>query len=132
MSIIQWNDSLRTGHPTVDQQHQQLFHLVNQLYDALVTGQGEKVLGSILDTLAAYVVEHFEMEEDLMEAKGYPGLLAHRGRHVGLKTTTLDLINNYKRGGAYISTTLSHFLANWLSQHILQEDLQMIRWLRSI
>lgn len=77
MPPITWEDTFKTGNPSVDAQHIELFAMINTLHDAIVARRGSEVLGPTLDKLGAYVVKHFQNEEALMRAKRYPGYADH-------------------------------------------------------
>jgi len=72
MPIAQWGDTYKTGHETVDTQHQALFRMVNELHDAIIANKDQSVLFPTLERLAKYTVEHFKTEEALMTRISYP------------------------------------------------------------
>jgi len=131
MAIAVWDDSFKTGYKVVDTQHQELFRMVNELHDAIVTGKGKEQMGPTLEHLANYTVEHFKAEEELMQKVGYPAYPQHHAKHIDLTNEVVDLIKKYKEGHMVLSTTLSNFLANWLRHHIKEEDIALIRWVQT-
>ncbi len=130
MSIAQWDDSYKTGHQTVDGQHQQLFGMVNELHDAIVANKAKDVLIPTLEKLAKYTVEHFQTEEGLMSKIDYPHLSTHRKKHQALTQEVLDLMEKYRSGKAVLSITLSNFLAKWLQHHIKEDDVALVKYLK--
>lgn len=130
MGIAIWNDSYLTGDATVDLQHRNLFKMVNELHDAVVASKGKEVLQATLKKLGAYTIEHFGIEERLMQRAEYPGYEGHKAKHELLANQARQLIADYETGKAVLSITLSHFLADWLRHHINEEDKGMITWLR--
>ena len=60
------------GYAQVDEQHQQLFTMVNSLHDGVVAGENFQIIKEILDCLASHTVAHFQTEEELMRAVNYP------------------------------------------------------------
>lgn len=131
MAVAIWSDAYLTGDATVDQQHRNLFQMVNDLHEAVVSGKGKDVLKPTLKRLATYTVEHFATEERLMQRAGYPGLPGHKAKHETLAGQATKLIADYDTGKAVLSITLSTFLADWLRHHINEEDKGMITWLRN-
>jgi hemerythrin len=131
LSFALWSSSYETGHPEVDRQHQRLFAMVNELHAAMGRGQGREILGSLLKDLAAYTLEHFEAEERLMRASGYPLLERHLGLHADLANRVGEYLLRFSEGYFTLPTTLSRFLAEWLKHHIREEDLAFIAWLRA-
>jgi hemerythrin len=118
MALMQWVEEKYGTKVTVcDNQHKELFTRVNALNDAVSNGERSEI-GSTLDHLIAYVVEHFETEERLMEERGYEGLDAHRVEHSQLVQTCTDLQGKFHAGEADIETDTMAFIKNWLDHHI--------------
>jgi hemerythrin len=130
MSVITWSDTFKTGHPTVDAQHQKLFQMVNDLHEAIVSGKGKEFQGKVLLQLGAYTLEHFKTEEALMTSLQYPGMAAHKAKHTALAQQATDLIARHKAGTLVLAMTVSRFLAEWIEHHIQEEDKALIQWLR--
>lgn len=131
MPLAPWNDSYRTGDATVDHQHQELFAMVNELHDSIVAGHGREKIGPTLTRLAAYVGTHFQTEERLMQAQGFPALAGHKAKHDQLGKDAARIVSDYETGRAVLTIGLSRFLADWLRHHIDGEDKAMIAWMRA-
>lgn len=131
MAVAVWDDSFRTGHKVVDTQHQELFQMVNELHDAIIAGKGKEHMGPTLEHLANYTVQHFRSEEELMKQVSYPAQAQHKAKHVSLTNEVVDLIKKYKEGNLVLSTTLSTFLANWLRHHIKEDDIALIKYVKT-
>lgn len=119
---ISWSETYSVHVSTIDRQHQQLFEAVNELNDALATGQGNEVVGDVLQKLLAYTMSHFAAEEKLLEKYNYPDLEAHRARHRELVTKVNKLHDDYKAGNIGVSVSLMLFLQSWWKEHILGVD----------
>jgi len=131
MVAIQWDEKqFATGHVVVDQQHRDLFKMVNELHDAIVAQRSREVLVPTLERLAKYTVEHFQTEQDLMTSLGYPEYAAHKQRHDELTAKVVELIEGYRSARITLPVTLSRFLSDWLNHHIKGEDKRMIEWIR--
>jgi hemerythrin-like metal-binding protein len=63
IDIFQWNDKYETGIEIIDQQHQQLIGLLNQLINHLAQQASFNKLNSIFDELKNYTLYHFQTEE---------------------------------------------------------------------
>ena len=131
MSVAKWDDSFKTGHRTVDHQHEELFRLVNNLHDAIVANKAKEFLGPTLDRLAQYTIDHFQAEEALMDRVSYPDRGAHKAKHAALASDVKDLKEKFSSGRAVLSITLSSFLADWLRHHIKQEDMALIKFVNA-
>ena len=130
MELVSWDLKYQTGNITVDNQHKELFRMVNSLHQAIVEGHGKDAMGPTLDKLGKYVVEHFQTEEKLMTAKMYPGYPVHKTIHEDLTKKAVDLIEKYHAGKLALSITVSQFLADWVKHHIQDEDIKMIKWVK--
>lgn len=130
MPFAQFSDAMRIGQEDVDRQHASLFDTVNRLHDALRSNHSREVQGEILSFLKAYTLEHFEAEESLMRDQGYPGLAAHKAKHDDLVRQLKDLEERYAAGTMTLSIMTLHFLKDWLTNHILEEDLKIGEYLR--
>jgi hemerythrin len=59
MPIAYWRDEYCTGNAEIDEQHQKLFKIINNLHDAMLQGHGKEVLKNTLDELIFYTIDHF-------------------------------------------------------------------------
>lgn len=131
MPVIQWNDEFKTGHLTVDNQHIELFSMVNDLHESILSGQGKQKTNEILDSLANYVVKHFAAEEALMKNANYPEYDNHKAIHDSLARQAAEIIEGFRTGKIVLSLTLSRFLGDWIKNHIKIEDKKMITFVNS-
>lgn len=122
MALISWSESYSVNSPLLDQQHQKLFALINDLYDNLRQGKGDDALGKTLDALIGYARVHFVEEEALMTKYHYPGLAHHQDQHDHFVRTVFELQNDYRDGRLDLALPVLEFLKDWLSNHILKED----------
>ncbi len=119
---IHWDDRLATGFPIVDQQHQQLISLVNQLVHCMTDGDDRMLLGRVIDELVDYTVYHFRTEEDLMKSNNYPGFENHKQAHDKFTCKVGDYVGKLKNGEKLPPEDIYKFLKNWLTKHIEKED----------
>ncbi len=122
MAFIQWQNSYSVGVPAMDIQHKQLVALINQLYEAMRTGQGDLAMQNILPALAQYTRTHFNSEEKLMHEVGYPDIAAHQALHFKLAGQVGDLLDKYKSGKVVTAVSMATFLKDWLMNHIEGHD----------
>jgi hemerythrin len=122
MAFFEWSEKYSVGVPSIDGQHKKLIEIINSLYDSMRAGHGELALGKTLDDLLSYTRTHFRFEENLLQSKGYPDLVAHKKVHESLTAQVLDLVNQHKAGKTTLSIQTGTFLKNWLANHILATD----------
>lgn len=131
MALIDWTDAYKTGHREVDLQHEHLFGLLNRLHDRIMSGNGKSTVGEILVELTEYVCKHFQEEEELMTAAGYPEYEDHHGLHLKLVAKVDDFRQSQSTAQPVSPLDLVRFLSGWIQYHILLEDLKLVRWLGS-
>ena len=122
MALMEWSPALSVKVTKFDDQHKKLLELVNQLHDAMKSGQGNNMLGVILQQLVSYTVSHFGEEEKVMQAQGYPDFPAHKAEHEKLIRQVGELQQKFQSGAAMLSMTVMNFLKDWLVNHIQGVD----------
>lgn len=122
MSLITWTkEQFATNVTAHDNEHQEIFRLLNALGDAV--GSGDRAAtGKALDTLIAYVAQHFAAEEANFAKFGYPALPGHKAEHDKLVATALDLQKKFHAGEAEVTGETAKFLVDWLTIHIPNID----------
>ena len=121
---FKWSDAYSVGVAEIDAQHKTLFELLEKLQQAVHAKHGSAACIEILDELVAYTKVHFTLEESLMRLSHYPDLEAHQKRHRDLVAEVEAMHEKIHSGGGAISFELLHFLRNWLTKHILSEDMR--------
>ena len=66
METLEWSSRLATGIPEIDNQHKRIVDMVNQMREAMETGDTEAV-GRVIPDMVDYTISHFAFEEALME-----------------------------------------------------------------
>lgn len=122
MVFIEWSDDYIINVREVDNQHKRLTSLVNELHDALQTGETKKVMGKILGDLANYAAYHFATEERFFNIYNYPDCEKHKKQHTELMEQLTVLKNNYDSGEKVITIDVMNYLRDWLHDHIAGSD----------
>ncbi|MEB3162422.1 MAG: bacteriohemerythrin [Prochlorothrix sp.] len=129
--IAPWSDDYLTGDGLIDAQHKNLFHLVNELHALMQQGTTSMAIKRRLEELVACTTAHFDMEEERMEALGYPNLAAHCKRHTALKERIQLALDKVNQGNGVIPLDVSICLSEWMIHHIKGEDQRMIQFFRT-
>ena len=135
--MLEWSDKFTTQIDSVDTQHRRLFDLLNELADALKSGDlGEKTLDEALNRLVDYAHLHFVDEELLMVQKKIdPRLLSmQRMEHKSFIYDIQRIRENFFNEGDTFeqSEKLIRFTTLWLTYHILGTDMDMAAQLKAI
>lgn len=129
--LAPWRPEYETGYILIDDQHRSLFHSINALHSAMLNGRAEQLLDRTLKSLRSYVTIHFETEQQFMLKYGYPGYLEHKEKHDLLRKEVAQFSQEeHQQNKSKLTINVSHFLTNWLIQHIKNEDQKMITFLR--
>ncbi|MDR1888336.1 MAG: bacteriohemerythrin [Zoogloeaceae bacterium] len=121
---FKWSDEYSVGIDEIDEQHKTLFTLINRLHQAIMHREGSAACVGILNELVDYTRIHFSLEQTLMRVGGYPEYEKHCGLHKALVDEVEALQQKIASGQAAISFELLQFLRNWLTRHILGEDMK--------
>ncbi|TGL56964.1 hemerythrin [Leptospira kemamanensis] len=134
--IANWDVKYETNISEIDSQHKKLFRLINQIESIYLENKGHlvtktKSLVDAVSELEDYTLSHFLIEERVMELNQYPDLEAHKKQHdrftdkiLELKNrlTSTQLLTNDEELNRFFSELIG-FLRQWLTNHILLEDM---------
>jgi hemerythrin len=129
MALLTWNSQYAVGVQALDEQHTGLFKALNDLHDAMMKGQAQKLTGGLLNKLVDYTRKHFAAEEAMMASTGYPGLVAHREKHRALTGQVEEYVARYDKGEITLNVQLLNFLREWLTNHIEKTDKEYGPWM---
>lgn len=124
------SEKLLTGIDIIDEQHQALFRLINNLDK--FTESNESFRKSLLE-LQTYVSNHFKTEEEYMRYMSYPDYTHHKDCHN-------KFINNYKSLLVKLSAAdepldlgedFIKFIEDWIQEHYTNEDVKMAEYINS-
>jgi hemerythrin len=130
MPLIEWNSTFSVEIQKIDEQHKKFFSLLNVLYDAILQGKGEEIVGPVLKELQQYVIFHFKSEESWMKLYHYPDMNKHKLEHEEAIQKVNKFALEYERGQKTVDIELLKFLSAWLQNHILQTDRNYIPYFR--
>jgi len=120
---ICWDESYSVGNEIIDQQHQDLFTLINDLHKTFGKKDSESGLETVIKHLFDYIDFHFETEEEIFLASDYPGTKEHIARHQKFKNRLLEFEEQFKNG-KLDKVDLFNFVKTWLSSHIKKTDFE--------
>ncbi len=122
MALITWTqEEFGTNVSETDQQHQQMFQLLNTLHENL-QGSEPNEIGKNLDEFIDLTVTHFQAEEQLMQENGYPHYETHKSEHDKLVKLCAELLKGFHEESEELSQASTIFIKDWLMQHIPNLD----------
>ncbi|HET6437056.1 MAG TPA: bacteriohemerythrin [Anaeromyxobacter sp.] len=127
-----WTQAIAVGHPTIDEQHRELFARADELLEAMKSGRAGEELLNLLAFLKQYVAEHFGTEERLMDDHRYPSAAAHKALHTEFVRRLKENEEAYSTRGsrAMVILDLRDMVRGWLVNHVSTVDLQLANFLR--
>jgi hemerythrin len=127
-----WDDSVKTGHELIDEEHKQLFAAINSLIKTCEEGKGNEELTKSLNFLNDYTIKHFFDEEQIQQKFKYPDYPNHKKLHDDFKATVRDMKVRLIMKGA--STELVNEvrakIGDWLVTHIKGNDIKLGAYIR--
>ena len=154
--IIQWNEkgnsvfcaipdeTLRTSKTDVDlalifqigleqfdNQHKNLFKIINELIQNLSSNQDRESTGKVLASLLDYTEVHFRNEEELMVKFGYQNYETHKKQHEFLAARVKEICRKFQHDNMVINEETIGFLVKWLQHHIARVDKEYVPFLKS-
>jgi len=106
----------------IDAQHQRLFQLADELFNAMTAGKGNAALSSVLASLVSYTKLHFAAEERLMQECKYPEYIQHKKEHDLLTAKVAAFQKDFDGHRVAMTIQLMQFLKDWLTHHIQESD----------
>ena len=85
MEYIKWKEDLSVGLESIDNQHKELFRLINAFYNSLAANSGKAAILQAIIDMEKYTVVHFSEEEAMMQKANYPYFAEHRKQHQGFR-----------------------------------------------
>lgn len=122
MALLSWSDQYLIGNSTIDSEHKELFRLINNFHTHWVEARQQQDIARVLNQLVQYAQLHFQHEEIIMEAAGYPRLVEHHGIHEAMIDTIFKLHQSYEDQSLRLEMDTMKFVKSWMVEHILEND----------
>lgn len=120
-----WSDALSVGNAAIDNDHKKLIVMVNGV-EAMIRARDSFALAPALEQLEQHLYVHFVREEKIAEAVNFPfarNKMEHQYVLREFRNMKNELIvkNGIWSDGA--AEHYSHFLSDWIRNHVLNEDM---------
>lgn len=123
---VNFEDDFLLEVEVLDEQHEALVDMLNQLNTALAMQEPPEALAKQLDDIIAYTVFHFQTEERLIAEYDYPEALEHKDDHQRLTSEAKYLKARFLEGGELL---VLQWLKDWLIGHIVGSDRRLSEYL---
>ena len=130
MALMKWDPGYSVRNELMDDQHKQLFDMINRLHEAMKKGKGREITGELIDRMMEYATFHFRSEEELMYRSNFPTLLEHKHEHAAFIDRIGEFRKAHEEGEFMVPIEIGDFLSEWLSEHILISDRMYITYLK--
>lgn len=117
-----WKDAYRIGNDVVDEQHEELFHRIENLLQMARSAdleENRKKCEQMLDYLVEYTVFHFDSEEALQNRNNYVDYEQHKKIHQEFRNTVMVYRERIQED--FSAGMLKRFLGmllTWLTIHV--------------
>lgn len=122
--MFQWDDKYSVGIQSIDNQHKEIFQILNKLLEAMKMGHSSDVTSQIILELERYAIIHFQKEEFFFQRFNFQGSADHIREHNDFTEKVASLKADLKSGKITLSLELLNFLKEWIDHHILVIDKQ--------
>ena len=120
---MDWKQEYDIGILEIDDQHKELFKMVNNIKTSILKGvNSEQIIKTVFTNIVEYTQKHFASEEVLMKKMHFPGVDIQKRQHQQLITDIVTKLKGMKTGTKQNPTIMYNFLNQWLLNHIVSED----------
>ena len=132
MKELSWSNTLSVEVQEIDDDHRKLVGLFNMLNHSVEEGDDSNYIDAVLEELISCTAWHFRHEERLMVKYGYADYEEHYSEHQKLIESARELQQSLKQQGSQITNENIEFLENWLTEHILVDDMRLGSFLAQV
>lgn len=125
--MYKFKDEYRTGIDFIDEQHKVLFEIADKTYNLLkndfALDKYDRIVG-LIEELQDYTAFHFKAEEEYMEKISYKRMFTQKVAHDAFikRINDVDFSKIDEDQEEYI-TKILQLLNDWLTEHILENDM---------
>jgi hemerythrin-like metal-binding protein len=129
---LEWKPSLTLHDRKVDEQHRELFELINNIIEQGTLDARSAKFVTLLNQLTDYGLQHFETEEDLMLKLNYPNYESHKQSHKKY-TYNIAMFNfNFHEDHGTDPNQVINFIRSWWLNHILSLDAEFGKYVNQL
>lgn len=129
-----WSPKYELGIPPIDQQHQSIFQLLDDLNGVLTRQDKDSMSFHLtLSLVRQWADRHFSSEETLMAVIEFPDIQEHKYLHHEFLRKMEEASFLIRQNGDFLAAVerLIDYIATWLDGHILVEDQEWAAYLKA-
>ena len=129
--VMIWSSQHNSGIGVIDEQHHELFQMVDRLRRMVQEGGSRGPTEALLADLVTCSEQHFATEEAFMSQFGYPDLDQHASEHQSMLASLRELRTMFLDGQHAMVPLVPTFLEGWLKHHISDGDFGFVTFLKA-
>ncbi|MEI7463514.1 MAG: hemerythrin domain-containing protein, partial [Candidatus Taylorbacteria bacterium] len=129
---IVWKDDFSCGNPLLDFQHLSLFQTANELLDAVLSDRPAADVSLVIERLLAESRQHFQDEQEILEAVGFSGAKQHAAEHSLLLNKGLELAERLNASSLSTDEIIRFLVYDVVVVHLLGADHEFFPYLRAV
>ena len=133
--LVTWSATYSVGIKLIDDQHKELFKLVNDMYNHVNNDDEEAeraYFKGVIKQVVEYVKKHFATEEKIMQKTQFTDYIGHKLAHDFFILSVVNLVKKFDEGKKVPLGYFTHFIKDWILSHIAIMDKQYFNHLKKI
>jgi hemerythrin-like metal-binding protein len=132
MKIVEWKPEFATHVPELDRDRQYQYGIANRFHQAMLAGQGKKILGTIFEELTECAIDHSANAEKIMTSIRYPGMLAKIQENNYISHRISKMKARFERGETAMTIELMNYLLNVNKNYLMVADRQLGEYVKTL
>lgn len=128
---LAWHSGYECGNSLIDAQHRSLFDGANKILAAILAGRHRVDVDVLIDALMCEVAQHFNDEEAIFSAAGFPDVTEHAAQHRQLVDRAVALVESFHAGTLTIGELLQFLAHDMVARHMLGADREFFPYLEN-
>lgn len=126
---LAWHPAYACGNATIDEEHQVLFALANELLNTLIAARPVEETRSIIDVMMREIERHFAHEEAILKDTDYHGLAEHAALHRQLLEKGRLLSERLRTDPQSVGELFQYLAHDVVAKHLLAIDREYFPYL---
>lgn len=120
--LIEFTDKMRTNITEMDEQHQKIVNLINDIFEAYNSKKSKKTFKENLRMFTDYIAWHFNNEENYFKKFNFEHAQVHIKSHEDFISNTNNFIDAYNQGKESSPEQWFAMVQSWIRDHFIKMD----------